>query len=149
MVRSPASIRGRAASTRDGASSTGDDSPSGGVLRKLLLGLGVATVAYVAVRKFRSGGQSSDDSDDWYQLSIEESVEGGAGGDEAGASDEETATASTRGDSTDEGVDPEIEQRTEENVEAESAKPGEMNVDEEVVEEVIEDDGADETDGAE
>jgi hypothetical protein len=146
MVRSPASIRGQTANTRDGAATDGEDSASGGGLRKLLLGLGLVTVAYVAVRRLRSGGQSADDSDDWHQLSIGESVDGEAPDEEAqGENDGESATASTQSDTTGENVDPEIEQRTEENVDEEPAEPGEMNVDEEVVEEVLEDD-TDETD---
>jgi len=143
MVRTPASIRGWAASSTDEGSSDESDS-SGSLRRKLLLGVGLAGVAYVVARRLRSDRDSTDDSGDWYQLSIDESVEEAS--DEAAAGDDDGATApDAEGDATDEDLpgeertDEEIAQRGEEDIQAEPAPPGEMNVDEEVVEEVVDD----------
>ena len=132
MVRSPASIRKGAAGSADDSSARGDGS-SGSLRRKVLLGVGLAGVAYVVVRRLRSGSGSADDSGDWYQLSIDESVDDEAGDE---ATDDATADEELPGEAR---TDEEIAERAEENVREEPAEPGEMNVDEEVVDEIVDD----------
>ncbi|WP_232702678.1 hypothetical protein [Halobacterium wangiae] len=141
MVRSLASIRKGAVGSADGGSSAGDDSSSS-LLRTVLLGVGLAGVVYVVVRKLRAGGRSADDSDDWYQLSIQESVGEASDAESGGADDADVTTAGAGADDElpgEERTDEEIEERATADVQEEPAEPGEMNVDEDVVDELVDD----------
>lgn len=165
-----------------------DEGSSGGALRKLLLALGVAAVAYAVARRFGSGETLPGDG---HQISIgdvggdsdeegeegEDDQEAEGDGDEAGDDDAEQAAeeddeqeeeareaeddeaesdedieqgAADDGEEStgagDDGVDeaemdpdePEaaIEERAEEDAHSEPMEPGEMTVDDEVVEEL-------------
>jgi hypothetical protein len=105
------------------------------VLRKALLGLGLVGLAYAATR--RAGSGETDLSPDEVRETVDTAVSGGEGGpsfDEPAASEvddeplpaEEVSTAA-------------IEERAEENVTEEPAPPGEMAVDEDIVEEIADD----------
>lgn len=123
---------------------SGTESALASATRKLLLALGVFAFAWVVSRRLRSGrgrpttddaaSARGDTRDRARQIPIEES----------GTAASERATGTTG--EADEGLpgedrsDEEIQQRAEPDVEEEPAPPGEMEVDEDVVEEIVDED---------
>lgn len=114
-----------------------DESSSSGALRKALLGLGLVGLAYVAAR--RAGSGETELSPEEVRETVDDAVSGGEGGPSFGnpaASEVDSEPLPTEGAST-----AEIEERAEENVTEEPAPPGEMAVDEDIVEEIVDDEG--------
>lgn len=124
---------GRPETTAEDEATDADERPSGGGLGpKLLAAVGVAGAAYLAVRRLRSTGGGSEDADAAGGESVSEAV---------GASSQETAS-----DRADEPIEnapgedrspEEIAERVGEDVDAKPAEPGEMAIDESVVEDAV------------
>ncbi|MDJ1432611.1 hypothetical protein [Halostagnicola sp. A-GB9-2] len=140
---------------REGSSS------SAGRRRKLVLALGIGAIAYLVVRRRNREGPSlekrlaesleSDDADGdglegAQKIAIGEPAsepdesETGMDGDETSTDEDEPAIETDSEDvSTTERSDAEIDERTETDVQEEPAEPGEMTIDEDVAEEVVDD----------
>lgn len=131
-------------------------------LRKAALGLGVLAVAYVASRRAGSGeiapdelrerasealptGEAESSGEPESGAEIVERMQGGEGDGAAGAEPiAEYLSGGGRSDElTDERSEELIEERTEEDAHEDPAEPGEMHVDEDVVDEVM--DGGEES----
>jgi len=128
-------------------------------LRKAALGLGVLAVAYIASRRAGSGetapdelrerasealptGEAESSGEPESGAEIVERMQGGEGDGAAGAEPiAEYLSGGGRSDElTDERSEELIEERTEEDAHEDPAEPGEMHVDEDVVDEVMDGD---------
>jgi len=134
MTRLRLPIGGRGTEAEEETATDADERSSGsGVGRKLLAAVGVAGAAYLAVRRLRSSGDGSQ--------------RGEASGDESASDAAEASSQATASDRDGEPIEDapgedrspeEIAERVGDDVEAKPAEPGEMAIDESVVDAVDE-----------